>query len=128
MSIGDRDNVPVQKVIGRAENAVPDTRVGMQIGQDETQKRFGTFRHSQPPSPPFCAASGENSQRSGLRSISGVSSRQSSPRTSTVEPSMPTSLTIEVPIGLGRTGDRSEKVPRVLPSCFGLCSTRLRIE
>ena len=39
---------------------------------------------------------------------------------------MPTSLTIEVPIGLGRTGERSENVPRVFLLFFGLCSTRSR--
>ena len=39
---------------------------------------------------------------------------------------MPTSLTIEVPIGFGRTGERSENVPRVDLLFFGLCSTRSR--
>ena len=32
---------------------------------------------------------------------------------------MPTSFTIEVPIGLGRTGERSENVPRVFSLFFG---------
>src|SRR5258706_332302 len=71
-------------------------------------------------------ASGVNSQRSGFMSNSGVSSRQSRPRTSTTFPSMPTSLTIEVPIGFSRTGERSENVPRVDLLFFGLCSTRSR--
>ena len=82
--------------------------------------------HSVSKSPGCGCASGVNSQRSGLMSRSGVSSRQSRPRTSTTLPSMPTSLTIEVPIGLGRTGERSENAPRVLPLSFGLCSTRSR--
>src|SRR5712675_771430 len=77
-------------------------------------------------SPACGGASGVNSQRSGLISSSGVSSRQSRPRTSTVLPSMATNLTIEVPIGLGRTGERSENVPRVDLLFFGLCSTRSR--
>ena len=38
----------------------------------------------------------------------------------------PTNFTIEVPIGLGRTGERSENVPRVFWLFFGLCSTRSR--
>ena len=37
-------------------------------------------------------------------------------------------LSVEVPIGLGRTGERSENVPRVNPFFFGLCNTRLRSE
>src|SRR5437868_2849140 len=72
------------------------------------------------------AASGVNSQRSGLMSINGVLSRQSSPRTRIALPSMPTSFTIEVPIGLGRTGERSENVPRVFSLFFGLCKMMSR--
>ena len=41
-------------------------------------------------------------------------------------PSILTNFTIEVPIGLGRTGERSENVPRVFWLFFGLCSTRSR--
>ena len=77
-------------------------------------------------SPGCGGASGVNSQRSGLTSSSGVSSRQSSPRTRMTLPSTPTSFTIEVAIGFGRTGERSEKVPRVFWLFFGLCSTRSR--
>ena len=51
---------------------------------------------------------------------------ESRPRTSTTFPSIPTSLTVEVPIGFGRTGERSENVPRVDLLFFGLCSTRSR--
>src|ERR1700687_1652605 len=69
--------------------------------------------HSALKSPACGGASGVNSQRSGFISSSGVSSRQSRPRTTTVSPSMPTSLTIDVPIGFGRTGERSENAPRV---------------
>lgn len=71
---------------------------------------------------------GLNSVRSGFRSSSGVPSRQSMPRTSTVAPSMPTSVAIEVPMGFGRTGERRAKVPRTLPSLAGLCRTRSRRE
>ena len=77
-------------------------------------------------SPGWRGAIGVNRVRSGLRSISGVPSRQSRPRTKTVAPSTLTSLTIDVPIGLGRTGVRSEKVPRAMPSLRGLCRTRSR--
>ena len=48
----------------------------------------------------------------GLMSSSGVSSRQSSPTTVSVLPSMRTSRATETAIGLGRTGERSAKVPR----------------
>ena len=70
-------------------------------------------------SPGCGGANGVNSQRYGLMSSSGVSSRQSRPRTRTVAPSTPTSLTIEVPIGFGRTGERNEKVPWVESLLFG---------
>jgi hypothetical protein len=79
-------------------------------------------------SPGVEGASGVNTDRSGLRSMSGVRSRQSSPRTRSVYCSIPASLTIEVPIGLGRAGDRNEKVPRFFPSLRGLCRTRSRRE
>ena len=72
--------------------------------------------YSSPTPANCCCDSGENTQRSGLRSISGVSSRQSSPRTSTTLPSMATNRTVDVPRGLGRTGERSENVPRVFSS------------
>src|SRR5258705_37868 len=62
----------------------------------------------------------------GMPRHNGVSSRQSRPRTRTVLPSMLTSLTIEVPSGFGRCGERSENVPRVDLLFFGLCSTRSR--
>jgi len=48
---------------------------------------------------------------SGFRSISGVPSRQSSPRTCKLVPSIAASSTIDEAIGLGRTGERSAKVP-----------------
>jgi hypothetical protein len=41
-------------------------------------------------------------------------------------PSTPISLTTEVAIGFGRTGERSENVPRVFALFFGLCKTRSR--
>ena len=44
-------------------------------------------------------------QRSGFRSISGVPSRQSSPRTIRFGPSTETSFARTVPIGFGRTGE-----------------------
>ena len=69
---------------------------------------------------PLCGgASGVNRQRSGLRSISGVLSRQSRPLTLSVAPSRATSVASAVPIGFGRTGERSENVPRVAPSLAG---------
>ncbi len=59
-------------------------------------------------------------------SRSGVPSRQSSPRTRKVPPSMPSSSTTETAIGFGRAGERSEKVPRGSGACRGCCATRFR--
>src|SRR5579864_214908 len=101
---------PVESLGNRKIVLEPGQQTLQGSGDPTWESIFSIYSAS--PSPPFCAASGENSQRSGLRSISGVSSRQSSPRTRTVLPSMPTNFTIEVPIGLGRTGERSENVPR----------------
>ena len=78
--------------------------------------------HSVWKSPGCGGASGVNSQRSGLRSISGVSSRQSRPRTSMTLPSTPRKH--------GRAADRigadgraqSERTAGRLVF-FGLCST-----
>ena len=69
-----------------------------------------------------------NWQRSGLRSTSGVLSRQSRPLTRKIAPSRLTSVASAVPIGFGRTGERSENVPRVAPSLAGLWRTRSRRE
>src|SRR5207245_9336073 len=82
--------------------------------------------HSDATEPDCGGAGGSYSQRSGLITSNGVSSRQSRPSTSTTAPSTPTSLTTEVAIGFGRTGERSENVPRVDLLFFGLCSTRSR--
>jgi len=55
--------------------------------------------------------------RSDLRSSSGVPyKQQSSPRTITVPRPIPTSRAIAVPIGFGRAGDLSEKLPREVRS------------
>src|SRR6056297_2283355 len=75
---------------------------------------------------PDRCAFGLKAQRSGLMSSSGVPSRQSRPRTISVPFSIRTSLTMDVPIGLGRTGDRRAKVPKVWPSFPGLCRIRSR--
>ena len=76
---------------------------------------------------PFAAGrAGVNWQRSGFRSTSGVPSRQSSPLTSSAAPSRLTSVASAVPIGFGRTGERSANVPRVAPSLAGLWRTRSR--
>ncbi len=58
--------------------------------------------------------------------MSGVPSRQSSPRTCRVAPSIATSSTIEEAIGFGRTGERKAKVPVVCMELNGVCNTRSR--
>jgi hypothetical protein len=65
---------------------------------------------------------------SGLMSSSGVLSRQSMPRTSKVASLRSTRVAMVVPIGLGRAGERSENVPRAVPSFAGDCMTRSRRE
>jgi hypothetical protein len=59
-------------------------------------------------------------------SRSGVTSMQSRPRTEIRLPDTFTTLTIDVPMGLGRTGDRMEKVPCTSPLFAGLWSTMSR--
>src|SRR5262249_5493073 len=83
---------------------------------------FAPARRAHPvsKSPDCGGASGVNRQRSGLRSTSGVLSRQSRPLTLRTGPSRLTRVTSAVPIGFGRTGERSENVPRVAPSSAGL--------
>ena len=62
----------------------------------------------------------------GLESSSGVSSRQSRPRTR-IDVALDTDeLDDRGADRIGRTGERSEKVPRVFWLFFGLCSTRSR--
>src|SRR6266568_2089703 len=58
--------------------------------------------------------------------MSGEPSRQSSPRTCRVAPSIATSSTIEEAIGFGRAGERRAKVPVVCMELNGVCSTRSR--
>ena len=65
------------------------------------------------------------------RSISGVPSTQSSPRTSMTFSLIATTSTTDEAIGLGRTGERSAKVPITSPdrdssAWRGACSTRSR--
>jgi hypothetical protein len=64
--------------------------------------------------------------RSGLRSINGVPSRQSRPRTCNVVPSIATRSTTEDAMGFGRTGERNAKLPVVCPVGNGVCNTRSR--
>ena len=61
-------------------------------------------------SPAWGGASGVNRHRSGLRSTSGVLSRQSRPLTRSVGPWRSTRTASAVPIGFGRTGERSANV------------------
>ena len=94
--------------------------------QHETLRGFGDARSERPPdlvcyglpvaspvwkSPACGGPTGVNRLRSGLRSSSSVPSRQSRPRTSTTAPSIPTSRAMEVPSELGRTGERSGRLP-----------------
>ena len=88
----------------------------------------GFYRSATWKSPGCGDAFGVNSARSGLRSSNGVSSRQSKPRTVTIARSIETSFAMDVPIGFGRAGDLSGKVPREVPSFAGLCMTRSRRE
>src|SRR6478609_8600821 len=74
----------------------------------------GACAHSFPALLQPTTASGTESTEAkyGLMSTSGVPSRQSRPMTDSVVPSTRTSFTTLIAIGFGRTGERTENVPR----------------
>lgn len=59
----------------------------------------------------LCESEREKLRRSGMMSRSGVPTTQSSPRTKSVQSSTASNLTIDVPIGFGRSGGCNENVP-----------------